>query len=80
LKFGLCKFIKKQKHVSKHKSIPFMSLWFIKGRSQTRVSPFKGTSAETVRRNLLKVHFSEWKKNCRWLCFRAFLQSKSECL
>lgn len=30
---------KKQKHVSKHKPIPFMSLWFIKGRSQVRASP-----------------------------------------
>lgn len=55
---------KNQKHVSKHKPIPFMSLWFIKKRSQARVSPFKGTSTQTIYRHLLKIDFYEEKNSC----------------
>lgn len=73
---------KNQKHVSKHKSIPCMSLWFIKGRSQARVSPFKGTSTQTIYRHLLKIDFYKEKKNtdscASAYSYRAFLQSKPE--
>lgn len=39
-----------------------MSLWFIKGRSQARVSPFKGTSTQAIYRHLLKTDFCKEKK------------------